>query len=43
MPKNPIVVIIAPSRVTFDEPIFEIIKPEVGPNASDVTENGNCI
>ena len=37
------VVITAPISVTLDEPILDIIMPEVGPNTREVIENGNCI
>jgi hypothetical protein len=39
--RNPIVVIIAPAKITLKDPIFDIIKPEVGPNIRDIIENGN--
>jgi hypothetical protein len=40
---NPTVVIIYPAKITLEDPIFDIIKPEVGPNIKDIIENGNAI
>ncbi|MBA3978410.1 MAG: hypothetical protein H0X50_09510 [Nitrosopumilus sp.] len=38
---KPIVVINLPAKITLEDPIYDIIKPEVGPNINDIMENGS--
>jgi hypothetical protein len=42
-PKNPAEVMDAPAMTGFIDPIFEIMKPDVGPNIKSISANGNCI
>ena len=41
-PRNPMALIVVPIINDFEILSFDIMKPEVGPNTSNIRANGNC-